>query len=83
MGRPWGSRGVGNLGNAPAAVTPRPRALQLPSLGEEDRDVARERARVGSTPPQGHLLLLKDLTKVRAVGPDPAPSLAVGLRPLL
>ncbi|XP_075031827.1 phospholipid-transporting ATPase ABCA7 [Calonectris borealis] len=41
-----------------------PRALQLPSLGEEDRDVARERARVGSTPPHGHLLLLKDLTKV-------------------
>ncbi|PKU34257.1 hypothetical protein llap_15438 [Limosa lapponica baueri] len=42
----------------------RPRALQLPSLGEEDQDVARERARVASTPPQGHLLLLKDLTKV-------------------
>ncbi|KAM6235913.1 phospholipid-transporting ATPase ABCA7 [Porphyrio hochstetteri] len=42
----------------------RPQALQLPSLGEEDQDVARERARVGSTPPQGHLLLLKDLTKV-------------------
>ncbi|KAM6369110.1 LOW QUALITY PROTEIN: phospholipid-transporting ATPase ABCA7 [Pluvialis apricaria] len=41
-----------------------PRVLQLPSLGEEDRDVARERARVGSTPPHGHLLLLKDLTKV-------------------
>ncbi|XP_064325807.1 phospholipid-transporting ATPase ABCA7 [Phalacrocorax carbo] len=41
-----------------------PRALQLPSLGEEDRDVARERARVGSIPPHGHLLLLKDLTKV-------------------
>ncbi|KAM6331983.1 LOW QUALITY PROTEIN: phospholipid-transporting ATPase ABCA7 [Alca torda] len=41
-----------------------PRALQLPSLGEEDEDVARERARVGSTPPHGHLLLLKDLTKV-------------------
>ncbi|KAF1431869.1 ATP-binding cassette sub-family A member 1, partial [Spheniscus magellanicus] len=41
-----------------------PRALQLPSLGEEDQDVARERARVGSTPPHSHLLLLKDLTKV-------------------
>ncbi|NWR58998.1 ABCA1 protein, partial [Bucorvus abyssinicus] len=41
-----------------------PRALQLPSLGEEDQDVARERARVGSTAPHGHLLLLKDLTKV-------------------
>ncbi|GAB0200787.1 phospholipid-transporting ATPase ABCA7 [Grus japonensis] len=41
-----------------------PRALQLPSLGEEDRDVARERARVGSTPTHSHLLLLKDLTKV-------------------
>ncbi|XP_068012331.1 phospholipid-transporting ATPase ABCA7 isoform X1 [Melanerpes formicivorus] len=41
-----------------------PRALQLPSLGEEDQDVARERVRVGSTPPDGHLLLLKDLTKV-------------------
>ncbi|NXR12958.1 ABCA1 protein, partial [Semnornis frantzii] len=40
-----------------------PRALQLPSLGEEDQDVARERVRVGSTPPDGHLLLLKDLTK--------------------
>ncbi|KAM6107258.1 LOW QUALITY PROTEIN: phospholipid-transporting ATPase ABCA7 [Pterocles gutturalis] len=41
-----------------------PRALQLSPLGEEDRDVARERARVASTPPQGHLLLLRDLTKV-------------------
>ncbi|XP_032568013.1 phospholipid-transporting ATPase ABCA7 [Chiroxiphia lanceolata] len=41
-----------------------PRAPELPSLGDEDRDVARERARVGSSPPQGHLLLLKDLTKV-------------------
>ncbi|KFR01466.1 ATP-binding cassette sub-family A member 1, partial [Nipponia nippon] len=55
LGQPW---------KGPAAVAPRPRALQLPSLGEEDRDVARERARVGSTPPHGHLLLLKDLTKV-------------------
>ncbi|NXI48256.1 ABCA1 protein, partial [Galbula dea] len=41
-----------------------PQALQLPSLGEEDQDVAKERARVGSTQPNGHLLLLKDLTKV-------------------
>ncbi|XP_040445068.1 phospholipid-transporting ATPase ABCA7 isoform X1 [Falco naumanni] len=41
-----------------------PRGLQLPSLGEEDQDVARERARVGNTPPHSHLLLLKDLTKV-------------------
>ncbi|XP_071308256.1 phospholipid-transporting ATPase ABCA7 isoform X2 [Agelaius tricolor] len=41
-----------------------PRALELPSLGDEDQDVARERARVGSIPPHGHLLLLKDLTKV-------------------
>ncbi|KAM7026022.1 phospholipid-transporting ATPase ABCA7 [Acridotheres tristis] len=41
-----------------------PRALELPSLGDEDRDVARERARVGSITPHGHLLLLKDLTKV-------------------
>ncbi|NXL70257.1 ABCA1 protein, partial [Leptocoma aspasia] len=40
------------------------RALELPSLGDEDQDVARERARVGSIPPHGHLLLLKDLTKV-------------------
>ncbi|RMC00946.1 hypothetical protein DUI87_22633 [Hirundo rustica rustica] len=40
-----------------------PRALELPSLGDEDRDVARERARVGSIPPHGYLLLLKDLTK--------------------
>lgn len=66
----------------PVAVAPRPRALQLPSLGEEDQDVARERARVGSTAPHGHLLLLKDLTKVRVVGLDPALSLAVGLQPL-
>ncbi|KAM9265335.1 phospholipid-transporting ATPase ABCA7 [Morus bassanus] len=42
----------------------RPRDLQLPLLGEEDQDVARERVRVGSTHPHGHLLLLKDLTKV-------------------
>ncbi|XP_030822434.1 phospholipid-transporting ATPase ABCA7 isoform X2 [Camarhynchus parvulus] len=41
-----------------------PRALELPSLGDEDQDVARERARVASIPPHGHLLLLKDLTKV-------------------
>ncbi|NXH41285.1 ABCA1 protein, partial [Dicaeum eximium] len=41
-----------------------PRALELPSLGDEDEDVARERARVGSIPPDSHLLLLKDLTKV-------------------
>ncbi|XP_066061896.1 phospholipid-transporting ATPase ABCA7 isoform X2 [Chamaea fasciata] len=41
-----------------------PRALELPSLGDEDRDVARERARVGSIPPHGYLLLLKNLTKV-------------------
>ncbi|NXI20412.1 ABCA1 protein, partial [Irena cyanogastra] len=41
-----------------------PQALELPSLGDEDQDVARERARVGSIPPHGHLLLLKDLTKV-------------------
>ncbi|NXB29189.1 ABCA1 protein, partial [Eulacestoma nigropectus] len=41
-----------------------PRALELPSLGDEDQDVARERARVGSIPSHGHLLLLKDLTKV-------------------
>ncbi|KAM8986810.1 phospholipid-transporting ATPase ABCA7 isoform 1-T1 [Ara ararauna] len=41
-----------------------PRALELPSLGEEDQDVARERARVGSTSPHSHLLLLRDLTKV-------------------
>ncbi|XP_042650742.1 phospholipid-transporting ATPase ABCA7 isoform X2 [Tyto alba] len=49
-----------------------PRALQLPSLGEEDQDVARERARVGSTPPHDHLLLLKDLTKVYRRGKAPA-----------
>ncbi|NWR80571.1 ABCA1 protein, partial [Centropus unirufus] len=41
-----------------------PQAPQLPSLGEEDEDVARERARVGSTAPHSHLVLLKDLTKV-------------------
>ncbi|NXQ10047.1 ABCA1 protein, partial [Peucedramus taeniatus] len=41
-----------------------PRALELPSLGDEDQDVARERARVGSIPPHSQLLLLKDLTKV-------------------
>ncbi|XP_039422071.1 phospholipid-transporting ATPase ABCA7 isoform X1 [Corvus cornix cornix] len=41
-----------------------PRALELPSLGDEDQDVARERARVGSIPLHSHLLLLKDLTKV-------------------
>ncbi|NWR07545.1 ABCA1 protein, partial [Paradoxornis webbianus] len=41
-----------------------PRALELPSLGDEDGDVARERARVGSIPPHGYLLLLKNLTKV-------------------
>ncbi|NXH17228.1 ABCA1 protein, partial [Bucco capensis] len=41
-----------------------PRAVQLSSLGEEDQDVAKERARVGSSHPHSHLLLLKDLTKV-------------------
>ncbi|XP_075300324.1 phospholipid-transporting ATPase ABCA7 isoform X3 [Opisthocomus hoazin] len=49
-----------------------PQSLQLPSLGEEDVDVARERAKVGSTPPQSHLLLLKDLTKVYRRGKAPA-----------
>uniref|UniRef100_A0A669Q445 ABC transporter domain-containing protein n=1 Tax=Phasianus colchicus TaxID=9054 RepID=A0A669Q445_PHACC len=42
----------------------RPRALQLPSLGDEDEDVARERMRVGSTTRRSAVLLLKDLTKV-------------------
>ncbi|NXK96435.1 ABCA1 protein, partial [Formicarius rufipectus] len=41
-----------------------PRAPELPSLGDEDQDVARERLKVGNSPPQGHLLLLKNLTKV-------------------
>ncbi|XP_061217997.1 phospholipid-transporting ATPase ABCA7 [Neopsephotus bourkii] len=41
-----------------------PRALELPSLGEEDQDVAMERVRVGSASPHGHLLMLRDLTKV-------------------
>ncbi|NXU17168.1 ABCA1 protein, partial [Pardalotus punctatus] len=41
-----------------------PQSLELPSLEDEDQDVSRERARVGSSPPHGHLLLLKDLTKV-------------------
>ncbi|KAM9174579.1 phospholipid-transporting ATPase ABCA7 [Mergus octosetaceus] len=42
----------------------RPRALQLPPLGDEDQDVAQERVRVGSSPQHGAVLLLKDLTKV-------------------
>ncbi|XP_064353466.1 phospholipid-transporting ATPase ABCA7 isoform X1 [Dromaius novaehollandiae] len=42
----------------------RPWALQLPSLGEEDEDVARERARVGGTPRPTDVLVLRDLTKV-------------------
>ncbi|XP_071885193.1 phospholipid-transporting ATPase ABCA7 isoform X1 [Anas platyrhynchos] len=42
----------------------RPRALQLPPLGDEDQDVAQERVRVGSSPRHGAVLLLKDLTKV-------------------
>nr|XP_047907905.1 phospholipid-transporting ATPase ABCA7 isoform X4 [Anser cygnoides] len=42
----------------------RPRALQLPPLGDEDQDVAQERVRVGSSPRHGDVLLLKDLTKV-------------------
>ncbi|KAI6072304.1 ATP-binding cassette sub-family A member 7 [Aix galericulata] len=46
----------------------RPRALQLPPLGDEDQDVAQERVRVGSSPQQGTVLLLKDLTKVRGRG---------------
>ncbi|XP_071584028.1 phospholipid-transporting ATPase ABCA7 [Heliangelus exortis] len=37
---------------------------RLPRLQREDRDVARERARVQSMAPQSSLLLLKDLTKV-------------------
>jgi len=79
VGQPWGSHGVGSPGSAPVTVSPSPQSLQLPSLGEEDVDVARERVKVGSTPPQSHLLLLKDLTKVRH-GAGAAPSLAAGLR---
>ncbi|XP_068775738.1 phospholipid-transporting ATPase ABCA7 isoform X2 [Struthio camelus] len=42
----------------------RPRGLRLPSLGEEDEDVARERAKVGSAPRATDVLVLQDLTKV-------------------
>ncbi|OXB61593.1 hypothetical protein ASZ78_006281 [Callipepla squamata] len=50
----------------------RPRALQLPSLGDEDEDVAQERARVGSTAQHSAVLLLKDLTKVYGYRRSPA-----------
>ncbi|XP_025920538.1 ATP-binding cassette sub-family A member 7 [Apteryx rowi] len=42
----------------------RPQALHLPSLGEEDEDVARERAKVGGTLRPTDVLVLRDLTKV-------------------
>ncbi|NWY05107.1 ABCA1 protein, partial [Nothoprocta ornata] len=42
----------------------RPPAPPLPPLGQEDEDVARERARVGAAPSASHVLLLRDLTKV-------------------
>ncbi|NXX79042.1 ABCA1 protein, partial [Urocolius indicus] len=60
-----------------------PRALQLPSLGEEeDEDVARERVTVGNSLPQSHLLLLKDLTKVYRHRKAPAVSrLCVAIPP--
>lgn len=66
----------------PAAVTPRPRALQLPPLGDEDQDVAQERVRVGSSPRHGDVLLLKDLTKVRGRGWTlPVPRCGAGASP--
>ncbi|NXL93932.1 ABCA1 protein, partial [Alectura lathami] len=46
-----------------------PHALQLPSLRDEDQDVARERVRAGSTPRHGAVLLLKDLVYRRRQAP--------------
>lgn len=44
----------------------RPKLKLLPSLGEEDEDVARERERVIQGATQGDVLVLRDLTKVGA-----------------
>lgn len=44
----------------------RPKLRLLPSLGEEDEDVAHERERVVRGATQGDLLVLQDLTKVGA-----------------
>ncbi|XP_039104096.1 phospholipid-transporting ATPase ABCA7 isoform X2 [Hyaena hyaena] len=45
-------------------LLPQPRLRSLPSLGEEDEDVARERERVARGATQGDVLVLRDLTKV-------------------
>ncbi|XP_058514064.1 phospholipid-transporting ATPase ABCA7 isoform X2 [Ochotona princeps] len=45
-------------------LLPRPGLRPLPSLGDEDKDVARERDRVARRDTQGDVLVLRDLTKV-------------------
>ncbi|XP_032989948.1 phospholipid-transporting ATPase ABCA7 isoform X5 [Rhinolophus ferrumequinum] len=60
----------------------RPKLKLLPSLGEEDEDVARERERVVRGATQGDVLVLRDLTKVYPGQKTPAVNrLCLGIPP--
>lgn len=65
---PWGLQGMGSrgqLGSLSTRVSVSRQGMRpLPSLGDEDKDVARERERVSRRDTQGDVLVLRDLTKV-------------------
>ncbi|KAM9103951.1 LOW QUALITY PROTEIN: phospholipid-transporting ATPase ABCA7 [Megaptera novaeangliae] len=63
-------------------LLPQPKLRLLPSLGEEDEDVARERGRVVQGATQGDVLVLRDLTKVYPGQRTPAVNrLCLGIPP--
>ncbi|XP_074193488.1 phospholipid-transporting ATPase ABCA7 isoform X2 [Rhinolophus sinicus] len=63
-------------------LLPQPKLKLLPSLGEEDEDVARERERVIQGATQGDVLVLRDLTKVYPGQKTPAVNrLCLGIPP--
>ncbi|CAO2641511.1 ATP-binding cassette sub-family A member 7 [Lemmus lemmus] len=63
-------------------LLPQPKPRLLPPLGEEDEDVARERARVTKGATKGDLLVLRDLTKVYRGQKSPAVDrLCLGIPP--
>ncbi|XP_024896512.1 ATP-binding cassette sub-family A member 7 isoform X3 [Pteropus alecto] len=65
-----------------ARLLPLPKLKLLPSLGEEDEDVARERERMVRGATQGDVLVLRDLTKVYPGQKTPAVDrLCLGIPP--
>lgn len=63
-------------------LLPQPKLKLLPSLGEEDEDVARERERVIQGATKGDVLVLRDLTKVYPGQKTPAVNrLCLGIPP--